>query len=254
MSRSNPTEGARNPCTRWFEWAGGEDAGFPRWYNKDTQTDVKVALPFTFLFLDELITIKGYHKRSKSGIYANEIRDTRQEVLVVKSFKGGEVAGGLYQDIKDKVKVAGGGFCWSVYVAFKDEQGQLAIGNFAMRGASLGAWMDFKKECGSKKDEHGKSAPAYCVDAVQITGFVDDKTGDNDFRRPVFGLKPTSADTNAAAVALDKQLQAFFADYFKRPKAEAAKPPVNGAEPEELPPPPKSAIQQLAEMEDDIPF
>jgi hypothetical protein len=252
MSRSNPTDGVRNPSTRWFEWAGGEDAGFPRWYNKDTKADVAVALPFTFLFLDEVSTIKGYHKRSKSSIYANEIRDTRQEVLVVKSFKGGEIASGLYQDIKDKVKVAGGGFCWSVYLAYKDEHGQLAIGNFAMRGASLGAWMDFKKDCPSKKDESGKSVPAFYVDAVQITGYVDDKTGDNDFRRPVFGLKPTSPETNAAAVALDKQLQQFLADYFKQPKAEAGKPQPNGPPEDDAPLP--SAHERFAAMEDDIPF
>lgn len=252
MSRSNPTEGARNPATRWFTWAGGEDAGYPHWYDKDAKANVPVRLPFTFLFLDELTTIKGYHKRSKSGIYANEIKDTRQDVLVVKSFNGGEIASGLYADIKDKVKVAGGGFCSSVYIAYKDEQGQLAIGNFAMRGAALGAWMDFKKECGTKKDESGKAVPGYCVDAVQITGYVDDKSGDNDFRRPVFALKGTSPETNAAAIALDRQLQAFVSDYLKRPKTEAAKP--IAPEHDHEPPPPKSAAQTLAEMEDDIPF
>jgi hypothetical protein len=113
MSRSNPTDGVRNPSTRWFEWAGGDDAGFVRWYNKDTKPTCRSRLPFTFLFLDELATIKGWHEPSKSGIYANEIRDTRQDVLVVKSFKGGEIASGLYAGHQGSVKAAGGGYCSS---------------------------------------------------------------------------------------------------------------------------------------------
>ena len=53
MSRRNPTEGTRNPCTRWFEWAGGDDGGFVRWYNKDTKETIKVEGQFTFLLLDD---------------------------------------------------------------------------------------------------------------------------------------------------------------------------------------------------------
>ncbi len=67
MSRSNPTEGAKNPSTRWFQWSGGEDGGFVKWYDKDAKADVKVEGPFTFLLLDELNQMIERHNE-ESGI------------------------------------------------------------------------------------------------------------------------------------------------------------------------------------------
>jgi hypothetical protein len=40
MSRSNPTDGARNPATRWFEFASGMDGGFVRYYDKESEKQV----------------------------------------------------------------------------------------------------------------------------------------------------------------------------------------------------------------------
>lgn len=246
MSRSNPTDGAKGPSTRWFTWAGGGDQGYVEWYDKDAKESRKVDGPFTFLLLDELSTVKGWHEASESSIYANEVRDLRQEVLVVRSFKGGELATGLYTDIRDKIIANGGHYHGSVYIAFK-EGDDLKIGNLGLKGAALSAWMEFKKSAPSKKGADGKSLKAYFVDAVTVTGYVDGKKGGTKFRTPTFALKPVGEDTNTKAVALDAELQAFLAEYLKRPKAEAAKV-------DELPEPTKTAAQQLAEMEDDIPF
>ena len=226
MSRSNPTEGARNPSTRWFEWAGGSDGGFVRWYDKEAKAQVKVEGVFTFLLLDELATVKGWHEASESGIYANEVRDTRQDVLVVKSFDGGELASGLYQQIRDTIIAKGGHFSASLYVAYKLGE-ELKIGNLQLKGAALSAWTEFKKAAGSKKDANGKSVRAYFLDAVKITGFEQAKKGGTVYRVPQFALAPVGEATNQQAVALDAELQAFLADYFKRPKTEAAKPAQN---------------------------
>jgi hypothetical protein len=223
MSRSNPTDGARNPSTRWFSWNGGGDQGFVNWYDKDAKQDVKVEGAFTFLLLDELSTMKGWHDPSESGIYANEVRDLRQEALVVKSFKGGELASGLYAGIKDKVIAQGGHYHGSIYLAYKDGD-SLKIGNLGLKGAALSAWMDFKKNAPIRKDAAGKAVRAFYVDAIRITGYEDAKKGGTAYRIPKFALATTSAETNQQAVALDAELQAFFAEYFKRPKAEAAKP------------------------------
>lgn len=249
MSRSNPTEGAKNPSTRWFEWAGGADGGFVRWYDKDAEKHIKVDGPFIFLVLDELSTVKGWHEPSESSIYANEVRDLRQDALVVKSFKGGELASGLYADIKDKIVAKGGHYHASVYVAYRDGE-ELKIGNLGLKGAALGAWMDFKKAAGSKKDGNGKSVRAYYVDAVAITDFEQAKKGGTVYRVPKFALKPVSEATNQQAAGLDAELQAYFADYLKRPKAEAAKP-ANGGEEE---PPLPDAASHFDDMAEDIPF
>lgn len=257
MSRSNPTDGVRNPSTRWFEWAGGADGGFVRWYNKDTKEQVKVSGAFTFLLLDELSTVKGWHEPSESGIFANEVRDMRQEALVVRSFKGGELVSGIYTNIKDSIVAKGGHYHASLYLAYREGE-ELRIGNLGLKGAAAGAWMEFKKAAGTKKDAAGKSVRAYLVDAVTITGFEDAKKGGTAYRVPVFALKPVQEATNQQATALDVELQAFLSDYLKRPKAEAAK----GTQPdpfEETPPPVEGEGEQkrknhFSDFEDDIPF
>lgn len=223
MSRSNPIDGIRNPATRWFEWAGGNDGGFVRWYDKDTKETVKVSLPFTFLLLDELSTVKGWHDPSESGIYANEVRDTRQDVLVVRSFKGGELASGIYKSIRDRVTAQGGHYCASLYLAYK-EGDELRIGNLTLKGAASSAWMDFKRAATTKKDSSGRTLRAYFVDAVKITEYQQLKKGSTVYRVPKFSLQPVGEETNRQALALDAELQAFLADYLKRPKAEAAAP------------------------------
>lgn len=252
MSRSNPTDGIRNPATRWFIWAGGGDQGYVEWYDKEAKTKRKVDGAFTFLLLDELSTVKGWHEASESSIYANEVRDLRQETLVVKSFKGGELAAGLYADIRDKIVAKGGHYHGSVYITYK-EGDELKIGNLGLKGAALSAWMEFKKSAPTKAGADGKALKAYFVDAVTVTGFVDGKKGGTKFRTPTFALKPVGPETNAQALALDAELQAFLADYFKRPKAEAAKP-AEPDEPANVQADSANAAAALAAMEDDIPW
>lgn len=241
MSRSNPTEGARNPSTRWFEWSGGADGGFVRWYDKEAKKHVPVDTGFTFLLLDELATIKGWHEASESSIYANEVRDTRQETFVVKSFEGGELASGLYAGIRDRVVALGGHFCVSLYLAYKDGDA-LKIGNLNLKGAACSAWMEFKRNAPSKKGADGKSLRAYYVDAVKITGYEQAKKGGTTYRVPTFALATVSEATNQQAVALDGELQAFLSDYFKRPKAEVKAP----AE--------QSPKDHFKDMPDDLPW
>jgi preprotein translocase subunit Sec61beta len=226
MSRSNPTEASRNPCTRWFQFASGADGGFVRYYDKEAEKNIELGDAdkggkFVFLLLDELATVSGWHDPSESAIFANEVRDTRQDTLVVKSFKGGELASGLYASIKDRIVAVGGHFVSSCYIAYKDGDG-LRLGNIRFKGAALGTWMEFKKQCPTKKDASGKSVKAYYVDAVKIDGFEQMKKGGTTFRVPKFGLVSLSEETNKQALALDAELQAYLADYLKRPRVEAA--------------------------------
>lgn len=254
MSRSNPTDGAKNPSTRWFEWAGGDDGGYIRWYDKEAKQYVKVDVGFTFLLLDELSMVKGWHDASDSGIYSNAVRDLRQEVLVVKAFKGGEIASGLYGQIKDRIVAHGGHYAASIYLAYRDGD-TLKIGNLSLKGAASGAWMDFKKTCPSKKDATGKALKAYFIDAIKIAGFDQQKKGATSFRVPKFMLTTVSEATNKAAMELDAELQSFLAEYLKRPKADAAKP-VEEPEfaPEEREPATTGTGGKFADFEDDIPF
>lgn len=252
MSRSNPTDGIRNPSTRWFEWAGGSDGGFVRWYDKDAKQSVNVDGTFRFLLLDELSTVKGWHEPSESGIYANEVRDTRQDALVVRSFKGGELAGGIYTAIRDRIVAVGGHYVASLYIAYKDGE-ELRIGNLSLKGAAAGAWMDFKRNAGSKPGLSGKSTRAYLVDAVTIASYKQEKKGGTVYRVPVFALSEVSEATNQQAIALDTELQSFLSDYLKKPKTVAA---AATAEPQRDEPPAGNPDDYAphADADSDIPF
>lgn len=207
MSRSNPTDNTPNPAVRWFEW-NGEQGGI-RYYDKDAKQNVDVASPFTFLLLDQLGSVRGWHESSQSGIYSNEVRDTRQDVLLVKAFKlANPIAEGLYKSIKDKVAVAGGQFVANCYVAFKNGGEGLEIGSLKFKGAALGAWMEFCKN---------NRASLY-KKAVEIAGYTEGKKGRVIFRVPQFRLKELSEDTNNQAIGLDRQLQEFLTAYLARTK------------------------------------
>ena len=238
MSRSNPHVNAPNPAVRWFEWNG--EHGKVRFYDKDAKQNIDMPLPFTFLLLDELGSVRGWHDASSSGIYSNEVRDTRADILVVKAFKGGTLAEGLYKEIKDRVNTVGGQFVANCYIAFK-QNGGLAIGSLRFKGAALGAWMEFRKAQRSELYEA----------AVNITGYSEGKKGRITFRVPAFELKPVSDDTNRQALGLDKTLQAWLEGYFDRRTSDQTQPP-----------PPEDAVNDYNNSDDhaapltddDIPF
>jgi hypothetical protein len=144
MSRSQPTDNSPNPSSRWHEWNG--EVGNVRYYDKEAKANVDVPLPFSFILLDQLSSVGGWNDASGSSIYSNEVRDTRTDIMVVKSFKGGIIDTGLYKDIKEHVtsKAVGGQFVANLYIAFKRGQ-ELALGALRLKGAALGAWMEWSK-------------------------------------------------------------------------------------------------------------
>lgn len=212
MSRSNPSVNAPNPAICWFEWNG--EHGVVRYYDKEAKKNVEVPLPFTFLLLDELASVRGWHDASQSGIYSNEVRDTTKDVLLVKTFKGGTLAEGYYKAIKDRVNAQGGQFVANCYVAVKVES-VLLICSLRFKGAALGAWMDFRKA----------NRSALYNQAVTITGFTEGKKGRIVFRVPTFEAKTVSKETNAQAITLDKALQEFLKGYLTRKTRDQADEP-----------------------------
>jgi hypothetical protein len=221
VSRSNPNEnGIPNPSTRWFEWNG--EKGVVRYYDKETQQNVEVGTDFTFLMLDQLGKVGGWHDASDSAIYSNEVKDTRQDVLIVKSFKGGIHAEGIYKDIKDRVGSIGGSFIASCYIAYKRDDG-LAIGNIGFKGAALHAWSEFAKA--NRANLYKK--------AVRIKGYTEGQKGRVVYRVPQFALVDTTPETDKVAIALDAELQAFLKHYLtknKRDQVEATPAPHVGDE------------------------
>lgn len=204
MSRSQPT--AKNPATRFIQWGGAE--GTISYYDKEAEESVDMPFsakkPFVFLVLDELNTITGFSEADHSGFWSNEVRNTTTDVLTVKT-KSGVKGKGLYGDISANIKSQGAKFAISVYIAFKDESGELVIGNIKMAGAALTAWIEFKKKWDVQQI------------AVKLTGKAEAKKGTNTYYTPVFEAMEVSDATNAQAVALDRDLQQYLSIYFSQP-------------------------------------
>ena len=203
MSRSNPHEHAPNPAKRWFEWNG--EKGTVRYYDRDAKQNVDAGSDFRFVLLDELSCVRGWHDASQSGITSNEVRDTTKEPLVVKAFKHGILAEGLYREIKDRVNAAGGDYHAACYIAFAHGD-EIVIGSIRFRGAALNAWVEFKKVHRAE----------LCKNAVAINGYVEGKNGRVTFRVPKLSIVPLTNEENNIAVALDSELQVWLKGYFAR--------------------------------------
>jgi len=126
-----------NPATKFIDWKSN-DKSFS-FYDKENKVNVPIPLPFKFVTLDEMHTVKGWSDSCQSAIYSNEVKFISKEVMTVKPFKGNEIAKGLYSEIKEKVKAAGAHYVKSIYVMLED--GSLA--NIQLKGAACQSWGDF---------------------------------------------------------------------------------------------------------------
>ena len=202
MSRSNQNNnsGNANPCKYFIDWKNGSFV----YYDKEARENVDLGDNITFLVLDQLSTVKGWHDASESGIWSNEVRDTRTETMNVKAFKGGDLASGIYSDIKDKIKGLGGRFVRSMYVAMKVDGDALELANLQLKGAALAEWSAFYND--NRKEIYDS--------AVEVTGSDARKKGATNFNIPIFALKNVSKETNETAKSLDTVLQTYLSGYL----------------------------------------
>lgn len=204
MSRSNPQANAVHPCEVWIEWDGTH--GNPRRYDKKEKKNIPMKLPLSFILLDTLAGVTGWDERSKSGIVSNEVRDSRTDIMNVRSFKGGTIATGVWSDIRERVAYRGGCFSTNLYIAIR-VGGEFKIASIRLAGAALNQWIEFQKASRNLLFEKG----------VLIKSYTEGKKGNITFRTPVFELVDCPLDANEAAIKLDKVLQAYLNEYLKKP-------------------------------------
>lgn len=199
MSRSNPLQ--TNPSTRRFTWKGG--AGKLIYWDKVSEKEVEVKLPFEFLPIDQLSTITGYLKSEKSSFWSNEVRNSTKEEFTVRT-KGGIKYTGLYKSDQGVVQVPkGASFAKSIYLAYWDESiGEFVIGNFQASGSALGAWIEFSNAC---KPENGK---------VIVRKGAEQEAPTGPFYPPTFEYVSATSEENEAAVKLDEELQIYLNRYL----------------------------------------
>lgn len=208
MSRSNPNEMSErptNPSVRFIDW-DSDNKQF-KYYDKETKQNVPIKLPFSFLVLDTLATIKGWSNESDSGIWSNEIKNIKTDILTVMTKKGVE-AKGTYEQIKGKV--SGSKYCQSVYIAYPENK-VWQIANIQMKGAALGSWIEF---CSPDK-KSGNKRPDLLNGAVQVKSTEEGKVGKIVFNKPVFTyIETVPAEVQEKALVLDKELQEYLVKYF----------------------------------------
>lgn len=223
MSISNPSETTKNPTSRWFSWEGGRDGGFISYYDKDKKENIKCGIPFAFIVLDTTSAVKGWHDASESGISSNEVRDTKAEAMIVKAFKGGVLAEGIYSQIRDRIAAHGGKFVSNIYIAFKDGA-TVKLGCLQLCGAALNAWVEFCKAQGAQFDPAAAFAKKGL--AVSIAGVIDGKKGSVVFKTPKFSTVAISEQSKAEAAKIDSEvLQPHLSAYFKKTTVEKVHAP-----------------------------
>lgn len=192
LSQERPT----NPATRFLTVKSGSVI----YYDKENQQNVEVPTPFEFVVLDQLATIKGWSDADESGYWSNEVRKVGSDTLTVRTSKG-QKASGVWRDIKGDANVASAKYHASIYIAHKSANG-MAIANLSLKGAALNAWIEF-----TQKNRVNNSK-------VVLSGWADGKKGAVSYKVPVFEAVPLTDAEKQEAVTLDKELQAYFNEYF----------------------------------------
>jgi hypothetical protein len=179
----------QNPATKFLIWKSNDK--FFEYYDKETDAKIQVPLPFRFLVLDELASVKGWSDSLTGNIISNEVKFISKEIITAKCFhknaKGEksttEIAKGLYKDIKEKVNVAGAKYHKSIYVML--EHGTMA--NIQLKGAAVQKWGEFTQKTKQRLPEEW----------VIIEKAVDGKKGAVKFTTPEFKFERSITDAEA---------------------------------------------------------
>ena len=188
-----------NPASKFIDWKSNDKCF--SYYDKETKENVSLPLPFKFLVLDELHTIKGWNDATQSAIYSNEVKWISKDELIVKPFKGNEIAKGLYKDIKEKVKSAGAHYVKSVYCMLEDG----SIANLQLKGAACQSYGDFTAKTRSRLSDEW----------VEVSSAAEGKKGAVKYTTPEFKFQKCLSDSEAdLADEAFNTLEAYLKTYL----------------------------------------
>ena len=190
-----------NPSTKFIEWKSNDKCF--SFYDRETSANVSISLPFKFLVLDELHTVKGWNDASSSQINSNEVKFISRDEMVVKPFKGNEIAKGLYKDIKEKIKAAGGHYVKSVYCMLEDG----SIANLQLKGAACQSYGDFTAKTRSRLTDEW----------VVVAKAIDGKKGAVKYTTPGFAFDKSLSESEAdLADEAFNTLEAYLKTYLTK--------------------------------------
>lgn len=204
ISHNTEKSVSSNPTSKYLDWKSN-DKSFS-YYNKEAGENVKVGLPFKFVFLQHYHTVKGWNDASNSGIYSNEVYYIGSEPMTVRAFKGGVIAEGIYKDIKPAITNAGGKYHRSVYVMLEDG----SIANLSLKGAVVKEWSDFMEDNKNLLDNQW----------VEINSAKDQKKGSIKYTTPEFTLGSNlTAKESSQADSVASELKTYLDAYFNKEEA-----------------------------------
>lgn len=179
-------EYAKNPAKFTLEWAGGEDKGYWKRYDKETGENV-VIKSIDFAVVQEAHSISGYSDKFGSCFTNECIEHSEEKHLQI--FKKGDdgksrpevVLSGPYQSIKFEAQVKYGGKFTAVLYAIllASDDGGMKAGDtvrLLAKGCSLGAWIPFK----------GKKEPICCNEFEFVCKGDKEDPKSIKFRPPIF--------------------------------------------------------------------
>lgn len=218
ISHTQEKSASSKPAKMYLEWKSNDKAF--EFFDKDLRdrllaegktleeikkgklANVKVDLPFKFVFLQHYHTVKGFNDASNSGIWSNEVYYIGNEPMRV-ACKGGVIAEGIYKEIKPAILNAGGRYHRSIYGMLEDG----SIVNISIKGAATSEWTSFMDDNKSMVDNQW----------IEINSASDRKKGSIKFSTPDFTLgdKLTKKD-GAMADQAAAQLKAYLDEYFNK--------------------------------------
>lgn len=147
--------------------------------------------------------MKGWNDASQSGIWSNEVYYIGSEPMTVRAFKAGEIATGLYKDIKQDITNAGGKYHRSVYVMLEDG----TIANLSFKGAVVREWSDFFGDNQSLLDNQW----------IEVNTAKEQKKGSIKYSTPEFTLgKNLTAKESSMADETALELKVYLDEYFRK--------------------------------------
>lgn len=240
MSRTEETTGSvANPSQYYLEW-DQKSKNFA-YYSKEEGERKPFGEKFRFLALKFANSITGYNERSGKGIFSNEVLNTKLEPFRVMERDGAVIANGIYSEIKDQVKSAGGHFTRSIYAITTKG----TIVNIKLKGSAMMAFGELEK--------YGKrwQKEWIGVTAAETKTFTEKDGTVKEYFVPKFEFAGLLSE---ADIKKADEAYAMVQDYF-RYKQQAYAAPAPAA------PVPSSAGSNLApamvannDEDDDLPF
>ena len=129
--------------------------------------------------------------------------------MTVRSYKGGEIASGLYKDIKTDIVNAGGKYHRSIYVMLEDG----TISNLSIKGSVVREWSEFMEANKNLIDNQW----------VEINSSKDQKKGSIKYSTPEFTLgKALTSKESDMANSSASELKIYLDQYFKKEEVQEA--------------------------------